>query len=1475
MDKVEQAFLDAILSDIAYVDGFVRGMTGDPLRDLIKYRTPFPQAQEIGDRFQVMAVRDDAASDFQGVVFKDKVDGAMYVANRGTTLGQDMYDADLDVAALSGLARNQVAAMVNWWQDISSQPGANFTTIAAVPVGGADPRTFVTSGSKMASGLIATELAEAHAQGKVRVVGHSLGGHLATVLTSLFADQVDHSSTFNSAGLDSILALRQNLQNFFVGAPLQEAATLISRAIQLPGEGNQDNYFAANGLSLTTSDFVFRQLGRRIPVYNEYTKELVPPFYRNHSIYKQTDSLALFRAFEKLDPNIKLGALNSLAEAGSSSQPSSLESLLDGLRDSLLGPGLARTPVSDDGGDWGARNMPPQRSAYYANLKSLVEAQPFQDVIGKVDVVSLVPGVGGELASTAKTFYGDFVALKTLSPFAIHPKTDVADAASSLDAVWRAVHADDYLGWTADRNARLYGDTAKDFDFTDQWYADRGALLQWKLKLNSVDFISAPNARFGGGAPTWFDDRISGSNVWIDSPTGLQQAVMPIVRFGTGAAESDLDGQAKDDHLYGMDGADTIKGNGGNDYVEGNADSDTLYGNDGNDTLLGGQGDDYVSGDAGDDKLYGGQGIDTLEGGDGRDQLVGGSEVDYLRGGAGTDTLDGGPGNDLLTGGTGDDSLKGGDGSDSYILAADVGDDTIDDSDGLGEIRIGADRLIGGDALSAGLWHQTLGGKEVRYAFAPDASGRGDLLIQSSAGSTTVKHFRSGDLGIVLNTPGQQPIPLPTPTGSFVGTTADDNRLGNASHRPVLGFGANDRVQGLTGRDEVSGGGGDDIVEGGPGIDIVAGNGGNDAVFSDASLTEVQLRDYITTSATAPTAGSMPTQLFVATSEWLQGGLGDDKVVGADGNDLLFGGGGRDLLVGGAGHDLINGDDDYEPADITSVYVQLASGTGAPFDAWYSSVLAYNDSTLVGGGDEIHAGSGDDAVYGERGDDTIWGDDGNDTMSGGEGGDVLFGGNGDDRLAGDDYGKLVGSSMTTPIGDDYVDGGSGNDQIFGDGGDDTLLGGAGNDVIRGNNDVSTGGVSPTAADDGDDYINGGVGDDTLTGDSAGDTIIGGDGNDIMFGDSDATPVAYQGGDYLDGGAGSDYLRGYGGNDTLLGGDGNDQVTGDAGDDYIDVGTGDNAVSGGDGNDVIVAAEGATALLAGNNSLMGDAGDDWISGEGRLWGGDGNDTLTTRGYYSDPVQQTVMQGGNGNDTLNATFGGASMYGDAGDDVFNVGSGIAYMSGGIGSDTFSGGTGSDYAWGEDGDDQAVGGGGNDQLSGGMGNDRLFGEEGDDVIFGEEGDDTLAGGAGFNYLDGGAGNDRYLIDAADGSSTIIDTQGTNVIEFAEGITAAQLTFLQGIDQAGNDRYLVIDGAGGHGRGSVVIGGGLDATISTFKFSDGTSLSAQQARDLALAETARLRAQVQVRPLSLKGGDGTVGVCRRRQRYLDRRRIRRLAER
>jgi len=79
------------------------------------------------------------------------------------------------------------------------------------------------------------------------------------------------------------------------------------------------------------------------------------------------------------------------------------------------------------------------------------------------------------------------------------------------------------------------------------------------------------------------------------------------------------------------------------------------------------------------DHLQGGAENDTLSGGKGNDGLYGYGGNDSLLGDSGNDTLDGGAEDDLLNGGKGRDMLHGDAGSDTFVLAPDMGEDTIRD----------------------------------------------------------------------------------------------------------------------------------------------------------------------------------------------------------------------------------------------------------------------------------------------------------------------------------------------------------------------------------------------------------------------------------------------------------------------------------------------------------------------------------------------------------------------------------------------------------------------------------------------------------------------------------------------------------------------------------------------------------------------------------------------------------------------------
>lgn len=134
---------------------------------------------------------------------------------------------------------------------------------------------------------------------------------------------------------------------------------------------------------------------------------------------------------------------------------------------------------------------------------------------------------------------------------------------------------------------------------------------------------------------------------------------------------------------------------------------------------------------------------------------------------------------------------------------------------------------------------------------------------------------------------------------------------------------------------------------------------------------------------------------------YLQGGAGDDRLIGSVANDTIVGGAGDDVLIGAGGNNIL----------------QVDSGA----------------NHLIGG-------EGDDTLIGGAGNDTLEGGWGNDLLFAGGGQNVLMGGAGNDTLVGaflDDAGQ-DGSGVN------FLNGGAGDDLLIAGQGD-TLSGGEGED----------------------------------------------------------------------------------------------------------------------------------------------------------------------------------------------------------------------------------------------------------------------------------------------------------------------------------------------------------------------------------------------------------------------------------------------
>lgn len=223
--------------------------------------------------------------------------------------------------------------------------------------------------------------------------------------------------------------------------------------------------------------------------------------------------------------------------------------------------------------------------------------------------------------------------------------------------------------------------------------------------------------------------------------------------------------------------------------------------------------------------------------------------------------------------------------------------------------------------------------------------------------------------------------------------------------------------------------------------------------------------------------------------------------------------------------------------------------------------------------------------------------------------------------------------------------------------------------------------------------------------------------------------------------------------------------------------------------IVYATQNDDILAGGGNAtLSGEGGDDVLSGATYypedslvLYGGDGNDQLTLwAGWVDDdgigaPVYTgAIAAGGSGNDTIRGGAGADLLVGDAGTDLLSGGDGSDTLRGGAGADTLLGEGANDELHGSFGNDELRGGDSRDRLYGGGGNDRLFGEGSTDALYGGMGDDTLSGGYNNDTLCGRDGRDTFFFEGlrGTGSDVIMDYEAGDVLHFAGGLTAADIT-------------------------------------------------------------------------------------------------------
>lgn len=647
--------------------------------------------------------------------------------------------------------------------------------------------------------------------------------------------------------------------------------------------------------------------------------------------------------------------------------------------------------------------------------------------------------------------------------------------------------------------------------------------------------------------------------------------------------------------------------------------------------------------------------------------------------------------------------------------------------------------------------------------------------------------------------------------GTLVGGVAEqdfnDVIYGQVGNDEIYGLGGNDALDGGDGADEIDGGAGDDMIGGGAGSDVIHGGEGNDAIASGLSLSVPQ-RSRPDDNWTPPPGGTTHAagstwgvyDIFLArvfsgivypgqdaSGDYVDGGGGDDDLIGSFGNDHILGGSGADFLGGTAGDDVLEGGEGNDRID----------GDGLPEDGYLNTTPP-----------EMH------------GDDFLDGGEGNDDLRGGGGDDALFGGSGDDDLHGDsifDTSVLPGQYH----GDDHLDGEDGNDILFGEGGADELLGGNGDDILNGD--------GAAGSYDGDDYLDGGVGDDTLLGGGEDDRLFGGVGDDILEGN--------QGNDYLNGEDGSDLLIGQDGNDHLYGGVGDDRLSGDYFPEWGGTGNGSS-----DGADYLNG-------LSGNDILSGDGGNDILDGgQGRnvyIFGlGDGQDAVFALDGGHGPREDILVlrPGISPSDLLLSRVPGSGEAGTSSLVVAISGTDDAIAFSDVFREDGAGGLHSTLSqirfdngltWNIDSilaklSEEAPADPMN--FSGTEEADEITGDfDEPNIIYGAGGDDTLTGGRRADFIDGGAGEDLMAGSGGD-DVYVVDSSGDRVVEdssggtdtvrasvswtLADNVENLQLGGSEGLSGIGNN--LNNDIAGNAGA-NMLSGGAGDDVLSGFAGNDG----------------------------------------------------------
>ena len=419
--------------------------------------------------------------------------------------------------------------------------------------------------------------------------------------------------------------------------------------------------------------------------------------------------------------------------------------------------------------------------------------------------------------------------------------------------------------------------------------------------------------------------------------------------------------------------------NGGADTITTGAGRDTAIGGDAGDTFVLGEGDNAVLGDSGRIVITEGdtnptEMATTASAGDGDDNVTTGAGIDLAILGLGADTAQLGDGNNRAIGDSGIIRTSGVPGSE-YL-------ETIDPANG------------GDDNITTGAGHDIVLGGQGADTLTTNAGydvvvGDNAIIQKNGAGGLHTLRAMTGDYG------GDDVIDSGDGNDILVGGLGNDQMTVGNGEDVALGDLGDVDFRNITdvvnvtmtrldaGGDDIitaAGTTGDNVLMGQAGADTITGGETDDWIIGD--LAEITFTDP---RNAYPGQSAMDRISFV---NFINPDLGfDDVLNGGAGNDFLLGGFGADLLNGGDGQDFLLGD---------SIRFYRTIQPGSPL---YEEIRLETTYAYVTGGYDV-----------------LTGGDGADVMVGNLGPDLFVGNTAADALFSDGFAGIFGATLPNGFG---------------------------------------------------------------------------------------------------------------------------------------------------------------------------------------------------------------------------------------------------------------------------------------------------------------------------------------------------------------------------------------------------------------------------------------------------------------------------